>query len=89
MYVQDSMNAMKHRLDREEIAYVALTGDMTALKRKQMLDSFAADPSCTVFLLSVRSGTAGLTLTAARYVYILEPCLNPAVTAQVRPCGCR
>jgi hypothetical protein len=35
-----------------------------------------------VFLLSLRAGSAGLTLTAATRVYLLEPALDPAVEQQ-------
>jgi SNF2 family DNA or RNA helicase len=35
-----------------------------------------------VFLLSLRAGAAGLTLTAASRVFLLEPSLDPAVEQQ-------
>jgi SNF2 family DNA or RNA helicase len=35
-----------------------------------------------VFLLSLRAGAAGLTLTSASRVYLLEPALDPAVEQQ-------
>jgi SNF2 family DNA or RNA helicase len=35
-----------------------------------------------VFLLSVRSGAVGINLTAANHVFLLEPCLNPALEEQ-------
>jgi hypothetical protein len=42
------------------------------------------DPSVTVFLLSVRTGAVGLTLTRANRVYLMEPAVNPALEQQVR-----
>lgn len=45
-------------------------------------DEGAKDPPTTVFLLSIRTGAVGLTLTAASHVYMLEPCLNPALEEQ-------
>jgi hypothetical protein len=46
------------------------------------LQAFQGDPSIRVFLLSVRAGAVGITLTAARLVYLLEPCLNPSLEEQ-------
>lgn len=43
---------------------------------------FQRDPPTTVFLLSVRSGAVGINLTAANHVFLLEPCLNPALEEQ-------
>jgi hypothetical protein len=37
----------------------------------------------SVFLLSLRAGSAGLTLTAATRVFLLEPALDPAIEQQV------
>jgi hypothetical protein len=44
--------------------------------------AFQQDPPTTVFLLSVRSGAVGINLTAANYVFLLEPCINPALEEQ-------
>lgn len=35
-----------------------------------------------MFLLSLRAGSAGLTLTAATRVYLLEPAMDPAIEQQ-------
>lgn len=36
----------------------------------------------TVFLLSMRAGAVGINLTAANYIFLMEPCLNPALEDQ-------
>ncbi len=41
--------------------------------RKKAMDRFKEDPSVNVFLLSVRAGAVGITLTAASHVFMLEP----------------
>lgn len=46
------------------------------------LQAFQRDPPTTVFLLSMRSGAVGINLTAASHVFLLEPCLNPALEEQ-------
>jgi SNF2 family DNA or RNA helicase len=37
---------------------------------------------CPVFLVSLKAGGLGLNLTAAEYVFLLDPWWNPAVEAQ-------
>ena len=48
----------------------------------QAIEAFQKDPPTTVFLLSMRSGSVGINLTSANYVFILEPALNPALEEQ-------
>ena len=43
---------------------------------------FQEDPTCKLFLVSLKAGGQGLNLTAADYIYILDPWWNPAVEAQ-------
>lgn len=40
------------------------------------------DPGCPVFLISLEAGGVGLNLTAASYVFLLDPWWNPAVESQ-------
>ncbi len=39
-------------------------------------------PSCALFLISLKAGGVGLNLTAASYVFLLDPWWNPAVESQ-------
>jgi non-specific serine/threonine protein kinase len=43
---------------------------------------FQNDPTFQVFLLSIKAGGTGLNLTAADYVFILDPWWNPFVEMQ-------
>jgi SNF2 family DNA or RNA helicase len=43
---------------------------------------FQEDPNCPLFLISLKAGGVGLNLTAAEYVFLLDPWWNPAVEAQ-------
>ena len=43
---------------------------------------FQEDAECRLFLVSLKAGGQGLNLTAADYIYILDPWWNPAVEAQ-------
>ena len=46
------------------------------------MERFQADPGRPVFLVSLTAGGLGLNLTAAEYVFLLDPWWNPAVEAQ-------
>merc|ERR1711994_43656 len=61
---------------------MGLKGSMSLSKRKKALEQFESDPNVSVFVLSVRSGAVGLTLTAANHVFMLEPPFNPALHRQ-------
>ena len=45
-------------------------------------ERFQNDPDCKLFLISLKAGGLGLNLTAADYVFLLDPWWNPAVEAQ-------
>jgi len=46
------------------------------------VEAFQNDPGRKLFLISLKAGGLGLNLTAADYVYLLDPWWNPAVEAQ-------
>ena len=47
-----------------------------------LVEQFESDPKTSLFLISLKAGGLGLNLTAADYVFILDPWWNPAVEAQ-------
>ncbi len=71
---------VRKRLDPTGIAYAYLDGRTRA--RQAEVDRFQTDPDCKLFLISLKAGGLGLNLTAAEYVYLLDPWWNPAVEAQ-------
>ena len=50
--------------------------------RESPVKRFQSDDECHLFLISLKAGGHGLNLTAADYVFILDPWWNPAVEAQ-------
>src|SRR5881392_2730292 len=50
--------------------------------RQARVERFQTDPACKLFLISLKAGGLGLNLTAADYVFLLDPWWNPAVEAQ-------
>lgn len=60
--------------------YAYLTGKTT--RREEQIKLFQEDPDCRIFLISLKAGGVGLNLTAADYVFILDPWWNPAAEMQ-------
>jgi superfamily II DNA or RNA helicase len=71
---------VKRHLDVRNITYSYLDGQTR--NRKECVDRFQTDPDCGVFLISLKAGGLGLNLTAADYVFLLDPWWNPAVETQ-------
>ncbi len=71
---------VRSRLDDRGIDYAYLDG--RTRKRAERVQRFQSDPHCPLFLISLRAGGLGLNLTAAEYVFLLDPWWNPAVEAQ-------
>ncbi|HEX6972971.1 MAG TPA: DEAD/DEAH box helicase [Vicinamibacterales bacterium] len=71
---------LKQRLDAEGVTYEYLDG--RTRDRASRVERFQNDPACPVFLISLKAGGVGLNLTAAEYVFLLDPWWNPAVEAQ-------
>jgi hypothetical protein len=53
-------------------------------EEREIVKKFQDDPSNMVFLISLKTGGLGLNLTAADYVFILDPWWNPAAELQAR-----
>jgi superfamily II DNA or RNA helicase len=71
---------LRPRLDDAAITYEYLDG--RTRDRAERVARFEGDESCRVFLISLKAGGIGLNLTAAGYVFLLDPWWNPAVEAQ-------
>ncbi len=63
-------------------AYAWLTGETTQTQRKQAVDRFTTNPTVQAFLITTKAGGVGLNLTAADYVFVLDPWWNPFVEDQ-------
>jgi len=71
---------VRTRLDAAGMAYEYLDG--STRDRQACVNRFQNDPDCPLFLISLKAGGLGLNLTAAEYVFLLDPWWNPAVEAQ-------
>jgi superfamily II DNA or RNA helicase len=74
------LSIVRSRLDKDGIVYEYLDGQTR--DRQSRVERFQNDPDCKLFLISLKAGGLGLNLTAADYVFLLDPWWNPAVEAQ-------
>ncbi|MDN6637522.1 MAG: SWF/SNF helicase family protein, partial [Yaniella sp.] len=73
------LGRLGEQLDQRDIDYAYLDG--STRNRGEAVEQFRAGDA-PVFLISLRAGGFGLTLTEADYVFLLDPWWNPAVEAQ-------
>jgi SNF2 family DNA or RNA helicase len=70
----------KSYLHENKLKYSILTGQTQ--NRQQVIEEFQNDANNQVFLISLKAGGVGLNLTAADYVFLLDPWWNPAAENQ-------
>lgn len=73
---------IKAKLDELGVKYEYFDGSTSAPDREKAIQSFQNNDEVRVFLISLKAGGVGLNLTAADYVYIVDPWWNPAVEQQ-------
>ncbi|MGH8257533.1 MAG: DEAD/DEAH box helicase, partial [Steroidobacteraceae bacterium] len=71
---------LRQHLDASGTDYAYLDG--RTRDREARVTRFQTDPACKLFLISLKAGGHGLNLTAAQYVFLLDPWWNPAIEAQ-------
>jgi SNF2 family DNA or RNA helicase/uncharacterized protein YihD (DUF1040 family) len=74
------LDLFRERLDKEKRNYAYLDG--STYDRQAQVERFQQNEDVKIFLISLKAGGLGLNLTAADYVFILDPWWNPAIEAQ-------
>ncbi|MCS7005375.1 MAG: SNF2-related protein [Cytophagales bacterium] len=74
------LHLLRDYLRREHIPFAYLDGSTT--DRQSEVIRFQQNPQVCAFLISLKAGGVGLNLTAADYVFLLDPWWNPAVENQ-------
>ena len=75
-----SLECVQTCLEGADIPYLVMTGSTS--NRAELVKRFQNDSSCKVFLMTLKVGGVGLNLTAADYVYILDPWWNKSAEQQ-------
>ncbi|GAA4742051.1 DEAD/DEAH box helicase [Flavisolibacter ginsenosidimutans] len=73
---------IREKLTELGVKYEYFDGSTSAPDREKAIQAFQNDEETRVFLISLKAGGVGLNLTAADYVYIVDPWWNPAVEQQ-------
>ncbi|ASZ10228.1 DEAD/DEAH box helicase [Chitinophaga pendula] len=76
------LGLIKERLQHLKIPFEYFDGSTSTMERERAIQNFQNNDECRVFLISLKAGGVGLNLTAADYVYIVDPWWNPAVEQQ-------
>jgi SNF2 family DNA or RNA helicase len=76
------LGLIREKLTEQKINFEYFDGSYTSKQRQAAIENFQNNPECKVFLISLKAGGTGLNLTAADYVYIMDPWWNPAVEQQ-------
>jgi non-specific serine/threonine protein kinase len=73
---------IREKLTHLGVKFEYFDGSTSAPDREKAIQAFQNNEETRVFLISLKAGGVGLNLTAADYVYIVDPWWNPAVEQQ-------
>lgn len=76
----EMLGIIREAFDARKIGYSYLDG--TTKNRSKVLDDFKREDGPPVFLMSLKAGGVGLTVTEADYVVLYDPWWNPATERQ-------
>ncbi len=76
------LDLIRQKLKKQHIPFEYFDGSTPPKEREKAIYNFQNNEESRVFLISLKAGGVGLNLTAADYVYIIDPWWNPAVEQQ-------
>jgi ERCC4-related helicase len=76
------LQLIAQEMEKDNIRFFYLDGSTRATDRQTLVQRFQEEKEIQVFLISLKAGGVGLTLTAADYVYLVDPWWNPAAEQQ-------
>lgn len=75
------LDLIQDKIRAEGWKYARIDGSQTIKKRTEQVEYFQ-EGDAQVFLISLKAGGFGLNLTAASYIFLMDPWWNPAVERQ-------
>ncbi|MCC6720766.1 MAG: DEAD/DEAH box helicase [Bacteroidia bacterium] len=78
----EQLKIIKNAFDTDGLKYCYFDGSYSAKDREKQVKIFQNNTEIPIFLVSLKAGGVGLTLTAADYVFIVDPWWNPSVELQ-------
>ena len=80
---KEMLHLIAARLQENNISFFHFDGDTKLEERRDLVAKFQEEQDTTnVFLMSLKTGNAGITLTAADYVFLVDPWWNAAIEQQ-------
>ena len=79
---EQHLQLFRKKMESEKQPFAWLTGDVPVAERAREVERFQNDASVHTFLMTLGAGGVGLNLTAADYVFLLDPWWNPAKEEQ-------
>lgn len=76
------LNLFINYFKQQNINYLVMTGETPSNEREEIINKFQNDEKYNLFFITLKTGGFGLNLTAADYVFLLDPWWNPAVENQ-------
>ncbi len=76
----EMLGLMREALDARKMGYSYLDG--ATKNRQKVLEDFKREDGPPIFLMSLKAGGVGLTVTEADYVILYDPWWNPAIERQ-------
>ena len=78
------LHHVKEMVQRHSIPLCSFTGETSTKKRDEAIRQFQSTASHgpAVFVITLATGSVGITLTATSHVFLMEPCTNPADETQ-------
>jgi len=76
------LGLIAEEMQQRNISYLYLDGSTKAEERSRLVEQFQSTHDEKIFLISLKAGGLGLNLTAADYVYLVDPWWNPAAEQQ-------
>lgn len=75
------LDLIQNKVRENSWKFARIDGSQTMKRRQAEVDSFQ-DGEAQIFLISLKAGGVGLNLTAASYIFLMDPWWNPAVESQ-------
>ncbi|CAD5233795.1 unnamed protein product [Bursaphelenchus xylophilus] len=77
------LDIIKQHLDRNDLDYMSITGQMKPLDRQQVMNDFnSSSVRPQILLLSLTAGGVGLNLTGGNHLFMIDLHWNPAMEQQ-------
>ncbi len=69
-------------LKEQGVNYVSIEGKMSPKSRSKAIEAFQKDDTVRVFVMTTKTASVGVTLTAASHIIFMEPCLHKHLRKQ-------